>query len=100
VLPWVVADKRKAAGASRTWWYWLIPTTTLVVPGLLAFLWNVPEKFLDDAHGHTGDFLDHALIEAADEAKEYWIALTVLLFAVSAFVRWRELGKHSPSPTP
>ncbi len=89
VLPWLVAERRRQPGAPRQDWFWLIPTTTLVLPGVLAFAWNMPEKFLDEVHGGTRDFLDLALIEAADEAKEYWIALTILLYAGSAWLRYR-----------
>ncbi|MEM1445191.1 MAG: hypothetical protein AAGF84_03990 [Planctomycetota bacterium] len=93
VLPFVVTEKRKASDALQQAWFWIIPTTTLVLPGLVAFGWNLPEKFLEDTYEGTGGWVDLAWIAAADETKEYFIALAMLIYAGSAFWRYTRFDR-------
>ncbi|MEM7578062.1 MAG: hypothetical protein AAF328_11390, partial [Planctomycetota bacterium] len=93
VLPLIVADKRTLEGAAGQVWFWIIPTTTLVLPGLVAFGWNLPEKFLEDAFEDTGGWVDLAWVSAADEKKEYFIALTILIYAASVSYRYRAFDR-------
>ncbi|MEM8494197.1 MAG: hypothetical protein AAF916_11085 [Planctomycetota bacterium] len=99
VLPFVVADRRKLKGAADRAWYWIVPTTTLVLPGLVAFTWNLPEKFLEDTYEGTQGWVDLAWVAAADETKEYFIALAILIYAGSVFWRNTRLERaHSDTP--
>lgn len=90
VLPWLVRDRRRRAHAPQRSWFWVVPTTALVFPGLLAWGWNLPEKIIDDAAwAAEGSWAYYALVAAADEAKEYLLALTLLLYGISVAVRYR-----------
>ncbi|MEM8782073.1 MAG: hypothetical protein AAGE65_04365 [Planctomycetota bacterium] len=92
VLPFFVVDKRKEAGASSSSWFWMIPTRTMVLPGWFGFGWNLPEKLLEDSFEDTRGWVDLALVSAADESKEYFIALAVLIYALSAWRRYRQFA--------
>ncbi len=94
VLPWLVRDKRRDPDAPRRSWFWMIPTVALVVPGVVAFTINLPEKLIEDAaFAQEGRWAHYAFVAAADEAKEYFIALAMLLYAGSAFLRHRAWGR-------
>ncbi len=89
VLPWVVRRKRLEPDAQRRSWFWMIPTVALVLPGLLAWASNLPEKALEDtAFAAEGTWAFYAFVAAADETKEYLIALAMALYVASAALRY------------
>lgn len=89
LLPLIVRKRRREPGAAGHAGLLLIPTAALVFPAWLAWGWNLPEKFIADTEwAAPGTWSYYALVAAADESKEYFLALTLMLYSLSVFLRY------------
>jgi hypothetical protein len=98
ILPLWVRRRRRRPGAERCWWYWAVPTAAIVPTAFLAAFWTVPEKFFRAAD-YLPSYVNMALCRRAGEFKEYCIAMTMMLYAVSIHLRLPARSKAALAPS-
>ena len=97
ILPVVLRRRLSRPGAREGFWYWMVPTTHLVLPSLVAAFSTVPEKLYKATlrgtpHAWARDGYAYlAFIAPAGEFKEYCFAMVMLLYLLSVYLRLRSL---------
>ena len=78
---------RGSAFDAQKLWYWLFPTGICLPACLIAVLVSTPDGLLQDHFGGKGFDGD----VSAGEIKECFLAWFLMLYAVSIYVRWRQI---------
>ncbi len=97
ILPVALRKRLRRPGADRGFWYWAIPTCTLIPAALLAASCKLPNKIYRELLIPTYQVPpDHyaymAFVHPAGEFKEYCYGLVMLLYLLSVYVRLRSGG--------
>jgi hypothetical protein len=98
LMPLRLGKRRLSTDAPKVWWYWLTPHVSVVLVGLCAAFASVPHRIVEELGMDVqGTWPYYALYEPSDEAKETYIAITLYLVALSAYMRLRRI-KRQPVP--
>jgi len=96
ILPLVMRKRFRRPGAPRSPWYWIVPTPAMVPAAALAVLSTVPKKIMLDVMNipreELADYPRLAFVEQAGEFKEYYVAMAILFYVLSVWLRLRSLG--------
>jgi len=101
VLPVALCRWRRRPEARRSPWYWLVPDHRLWPTAALTVLSRVPHK-IDWFHAlPPDDYLSMSLVGSSGEFKEFCVAMGILLFAMSVYLRaWPAAGAAAPAEPP
>lgn len=85
-LPVILHRLRRRGGSARRFWYWAVPTVAILPAAALAAFWTLPEKFLRGS-GPLHPHVNMAFVSRSGEFKEYCLAMAMMFYALSVFLR-------------
>ena len=89
ILPFIAHHFLHKPGLKKNFWYWMIPTYRVVPIAAMGMLSRVPHKLVKYVAPDlpADNYWSMALVGATGELKEYCMALTMLFFVISIYIR-------------